>query len=79
MSGWSLDAELVVIVVFDAGAGEITIERFEVLMRRARSSMQKQHLDAGVLPTRLVQTWKAPFGVCMGIIFTPPLTTSSRL
>ena len=33
---------------------------------------------AGLLPTRLVHTRKVPFGVSTGIIFTPPLSTSSR-
>src|SRR5262249_7932201 len=32
----------------------------------------------GLLPTRLVQTLNVPFGVAIGIIFTPPVNTSSR-
>ena len=32
----------------------------------------------GLLPTRLVQTLKLPFGVEMGIIRTPPVNTSLR-
>jgi hypothetical protein len=32
----------------------------------------------GLLPVRLVQTVNVPFGVAMGIRFTPPDSTSSR-
>src|SRR5687768_14721126 len=35
-------------------------------------------LTVGLLPTRFVQTLKMPFGVLIGIIFTPPDRTSSR-
>jgi hypothetical protein len=32
----------------------------------------------GLLPTRFVHTLNVPLGVVTGIIFTPPLNTSSR-
>jgi hypothetical protein len=35
-------------------------------------------IEAERLPMRLVQTRKVPFGVLIGIIFTPPVSTSSR-
>jgi hypothetical protein len=35
-------------------------------------------LMRGLLPVRFVQTWNVPFGVEIGIIFTPPESTSSR-
>src|SRR5262249_19742725 len=38
----------------------------------------KSTLIRGLLPVRFVQTVKVPFGVVMGIRFTPPVSTSSR-
>ena len=65
-------AELVVVVVLDTRGRQVAVERLEVLVGGARPAVQQQHLDARLLPTRLVQTRNGPFGVSTGIIRTPP-------
>src|SRR6476619_1973956 len=38
----------------------------------------RRTLIDGLLPVRFVHTLNVPFGVVIGIVFTPPLNTSSR-
>ena len=71
-------AELVVVVVLDAGAGQVAVARLEVLVRRARPAVQEQHPHRGLLPIRFTHTRYGPFGVSMPIIREPPVSTSSR-
>src|SRR5262249_27517132 len=48
-SGWSLYAELVVVVILNACVREIAVEGFEVLVRRRGPAMQQEHLDLRIV------------------------------
>src|SRR5690606_34980585 len=52
----------VVVVILDAGRWEVAVEGFEVFMSHARPSVQKQHLDSGVVPNALGPHTKGALG-----------------
>jgi hypothetical protein len=48
-------------------------------VRGARAAVQQEKLDAGIVANRFVQTLNVPPGVCIGIIFTPPVRTPASV
>jgi len=48
-----IGAKLVVVVILNARPGKVTIKRFEVFVREARSSMQQENLDGWVVANAL--------------------------
>ena len=71
-------AELVVVVVLDAGAGEEQSHASKYSWVAPGPPCSRSTLTRGLLPTRLVQTRNSPFGVVIGISRTPPDQASSR-
>ncbi len=69
--------ELVVVVVLDAGGRQEAVEGLEVLVGGARTAVERQDRELGLLPVHLVQTSEVPAGVVTGIRRVPPGKRSS--
>ena len=48
-----IGAELIVVVVLDAGSRQKTVERLEVFVGHSRSAVQQQHLDPRIISDAL--------------------------